>query len=334
MRHNTLPDDRIDVLFVVLPDTLLLDLAGPAEAFRLANQALTARGQPERFQLRFAGPRAEVGTSVGLAVAALEGLPAEPRRPTWIVLPGRPGHMDTAAACAWRETAQWLGREVARWLGDAPGHRLVTICAGALLAADAGLVHGRRCTTHHELLSTLQSMAPTADVVNNRVFVEDGPLASSAGITAGIDLALHLIAQVAGDGVAAQVAQAMVVYLRRGPHDPELSPMLQHRNHLHPAVHRVQDAVCADPTHPWHAAEMARTGHVTPRHLHRLFTVHAGVTPLEYLQRIRVERARQALAQGATVGQAAELAGFSSDLALRRAWRRYAEGTPSAQRPH
>ncbi len=334
MRRTAPPDDRIDVLFVVLPDTLLLDLAGPAEAFRLANQALTARGDPARFHLRFAGPRPDITTSVGLAVASLEPLPAQPQRPTWIVLPGRPGRMDATAARAWRETAQWLGRTVAGWLSHTPTHRLVTICAGALLAADAGLVHGRRCTTHHELLSTLQSMAPTAEVVNNRVFVEDGPLASSAGITAGIDLALHLIAREVGDGVAAQVAQAMVVYLRRGPQDPELSPMLQHRNHLHPAVHRVQDAVCADPTHDWHAAEMARTGHVTPRHLHRLFTVHAGVTPMDYLQRIRVERARQALLQGATVGQAAERAGFSSDLALRRAWRRVAGGTPSDLRPH
>jgi transcriptional regulator GlxA family with amidase domain len=321
----------IDVLFLVLPQTLLLDVAGPAEAFRLANQVVAAGGAPAPFRLRFAGPDPEAGTTVGLTVAGLEALPARLERPTWIVVPGRP-LAPRAGQRAWRETARWLGREAAQALAGDPRHRLVTICAGALLAAEAGLLAGRRCTTHHELLDTLRRCAPGAEVVANRVFVDDGPVASSAGITAGIDLALHLVAATLGDAVAARVAQAMVVYLRRSPQDEALSPMLAHRNHLHPAVHRVQDAVCADPARPWQAGDMARAGHVTPRHLHRLFTPHAGVTPLEYVQRIRVERARQALARGASVGQAAEQAGFGSDLALRRAWRRWVGGTPSAAR--
>lgn len=320
----------IDVLFVVLPQTLLLDVAGPAEAFRLANQVVAARGGGRMpFRLRFAGPQVAAETSVGLTVAGLAPLPLRLERPTWIIVPGQPLGLPDGQAPAWREAAGWLGRVAASALAGNPRHRLVTICAGAMLAAEAGLLAGRRCTTHHELLDALGRIAPAAEVVANRVFVEDGQVASSAGITAGIDLALHLIAAHAGDAVAARVAQAMVVYLRRTPQDAELSPMLAHRNHLHPAVHRVQDAVCADPARSWQAGDMARTGHVTPRHLHRLFTQHAGVTPLEYVQRIRVERARQALVRGMGVGQAAEVAGFGSDLALRRAWRRWVGGTPS-----
>ena len=115
---------------------------------------------------------------------------------------------------------------------DTP-HRLVTICSGALLAARAGLLGRRRCTTHHELLPPLRALAPQAQVIDNRVFVVDGPLASSAGITAGIDLALHLIAEECGEALAASVAEDMVVYLRRSPRDPELSPFLMHRRHLH-----------------------------------------------------------------------------------------------------
>lgn len=326
------PAPGIDVLFVVLPQTLLLDVAGPAEAFRLANQVAGAQGSDPPFRLRFAGPQTEAHSSVGLMVSGLEVLPSRLERPTWIIVPGRPLGPQPAQSPAWRDAVGWLGREAAQALAGEPRHRLVTICAGALLAAEAGLLAGKRCTTHHELLDALGRISPSAEVIANRVFVEDGRVASSAGITAGIDLALHLIAGHAGDAVAARVAQAMVVYLRRSPQDAELSPLLAHRNHLHPAVHRVQDAVCADPARSWQTGDMAHAGHVTPRHLHRLFTQHAGVTPLEYVQRIRVERARQALVRGMSVTQAAEAAGFGSDLALRRAWRRWVGGRPSELR--
>lgn len=156
----------------------------------------------------------------------------------------------------------------------------------------------------------------------NRVFVLDGPLASSAGITAGIDLVLQLIAQHCGEAVAATVAQVMVVYVRRGAQDPELSPLLAHRHHLHPALHRVQDAICARPQQDWSLARMAEVAHVTPRHLSRLFGQHGGTTPLAYLQAIRLELARRELARGARPAQAALAAGFSSDQQLRRARRR------------
>lgn len=331
-RRAAAREPHVDVIFVVLPDALLLDIAGPAEAFRLANQRLQARGQPARFRLRYAGPAASVASSVGLTLGQLEPLPASLPDRTWCVLVGQPGAVDRRAHAPWIAARDWLGRHLRPLLESGAGHRLVTVCAGAVLAADAGLLTGRRCTTHHESLDTLRALAPQADVVSNRVFVEDGPVASSAGITSGIDLALHLIAQEVGDAIAAAVAQTMVVYLRRGPHDEELSPMLAYRHHLHPAVHRVQDDICSEPAADWTVETMARAAHVTPRHLHRLFSLHAGIAPLAYLQRIRVERARQALVRGASVSQAAEEAGFASDLALRRAWKTHAQGTPREAR--
>jgi transcriptional regulator GlxA family with amidase domain len=213
---------------------------------------------------------------------------------------------------------------------DAPDStmRLVTICSGTLLAARAGLIGTRQCTTHHELLDQLRHSAPQAHVVANRVFVLDGVLASSAGVTAGIDLTLHLIAQECGDAIAAAVASDMVVYLRRTPNDPELSPMLAHRHHLHPAVHRVQDAITEKPRDPWDMARLSAVAHVTERHLLRLFGEHAGVSPIHYLEKIRLEFARQSLRQGASVTLAAQDAGFTSDLQLRRAWSRHLQGTP------
>jgi transcriptional regulator GlxA family with amidase domain len=328
--------DGVDVLFIVLPDTLLLDLAGPAEAFRLANQNLARRGQPALFRLRHAGPLAQTTSSVGLQLAGIEPLPERLDRPTWIVLLGRPG--DAAQVIRrqrpWLETRQWLARVVAPLLqpstaGDVPAHRLMTVCSGALLAADAGLIGTREVTTHHELLDDLVRLAPAAQVRANRVFVEDGPLLTSAGITAGIDLALHGIARLGGEALAAAVAQVMVVFHRRAPDDPERSPLLACRSHLHPAVHRVQNAVAEDPARAWSLADLAEAAHVTPRHLARLFLAHAGVTPRDYVEQVRLAWCLEALAAGQPAKQARELAGFSSDRQWRRA-RERARLTPAA----
>jgi len=207
----------------------------------------------------------------------------------------------------------------------ARSHRLVTICSGTLLAARAGLLDDRRCTTHHELLHALRALAPRAKVIDNRVFVVDGPVASSAGITAGIDVALHLIAGECGEALAASVAEDMVVYLRRSDRDPEQSP---YRLRLHPTVHRVQHAILNEPGRDWNMAALARTAHTTERHLLRLFIEHARLSPLRYLQAIRLERARRALDHGASVTRAAEVAGFRSDLQMRRAWSRQWGGSP------
>ena len=319
----------IDVLFVVVPHALLLDIAGPAEAFRLANQHRERRGLPPRFRLRFAAPNGTQDTSVGLAIAGMEPLPDELRAPTWVIVVGQPTeHLDDvtpAITC----TMRWLGARLGRATrDDSSPHRLVTICSGTLLAARAGLLARRRCTTHHELLQVLRALAPDAKVIDNRVFVVDGPIASSAGITAGIDLALHLVGEECGEALAASVAEDMVVYLRRSDRDPEQSPFRVHRGHLHATVHRVQDAIINEPERDWNMTTLAHTGHTTERHLLRLFLEYARVSPLQYLQLIRLERARRALEHGATVTSAAELAGFRSDLQMRRAWSRQWGGSP------
>jgi transcriptional regulator GlxA family with amidase domain len=321
----------IDVLFVIVPHSLVLDIAGPAEAFRLANQHREGRGLPPRFRLRFAGPTSTFPTSVGLHLAGLETLPEELTAPTWVVVVGQPTVYASAARVASpvAATARWLKRHLSAALHD-PGspHRLITVCSGTLLAARAGLIGTRRCTTHHELLHTLRGLAPQAQVIENRVFVVDGPVASSAGITAGIDIALHLIAGECGEALSASVAEDMVVYMRRSPRDPELSPFHMHRRHLHATVHRVQDGIITEPERDWTMAALAGVGNTTERHLLRLFMEHARVSPLNFLRSIRLERARQALEYGTSVTRAAEVAGFQSGLQLRRAWRRQWGGSP------
>jgi len=319
----------IDVLFVIVPHSLLLDIAGPAEAFRLANQHRGRHGLPPRFRLRFGAPNGMQQTSVGLPIAGLEPLPRELSSPTWVVVTGQPTeHLGTTTPAV-MTAAHWLTACLGASLRDiATPHRLVTICCGTLLAARAGLLGGRRCTTHHELLDTLRVLAPRAQVIGNRVFVVDGPIASSAGITSGIDLALHLVAEECGEALAASVAEDMVVYLRRSHRDPEQSPFHMHRGHSHTTVHRVQDAIIDSPDRDWTMATLAEAGHTTERHLLRLFVKHARVSPMHYLQSIRLERARQALEHGASVTRAAAMAGFRSDVQMRRAWTRHWGGSP------
>ena len=324
----------IELLFVIAPHSLLLDIAGPAEAFRLANLALATREQPPRFNLRFAGPVASATTSVGLPLTTLEPLPRTLGASTWVVVVGQPSVHARQLSPAVNDIAQWMQRVLREPLLEPDTrNRLVTVCSGALMAARAGLVDGRQCTTHHDLLATLRSLAPRAQVMENRVFVIDGPVASSAGVTAGIDLALQLIADECGEALAAAVAEDMVVYLRRSQRDPELSPFLVNRRHVHSAVHRVQGAVSAEPERDWTMPEMAKVGHVTERHLLRLFLRHAGISPLQFLRNVRLELARQLIERGAGIGRAAEVAGFRSPLHMRRAWLRQWGGSPRDAQP-
>lgn len=247
----------VDVHFVLLDDSLILDWAGPAEALRIANQSLLPKGRPAAFALHFTGPRPDTVSSVGARLTHLSALPdlSRPLRPQWVVLVGQPGNRIDLDSPAARELLHWL-RGLRLHQGQV---ELMCICAGAVIAAQAGLLSRRKATTHHHHLDELRQCAPDCEVLSNRVFVLDTPVFSSAGVTTGIDLTLHRIAAHLGPALAAEVAQTMVVALRRGPQDPELSPFLHHRDHLHPIVHRVQDAVSQAPQE-----ELDRTAHGRP----------------------------------------------------------------------
>ena len=319
------------VVFVLQDDSLVLDWAGPAEALRLASLEIAAlKLAVAPFALRFAGTCSESTGSVGIQLQALEPLPGDLPEGSWIVLVGRTSAAEAKSQAARRELIAWL----ARLAPGRPGLRLVTVCSGALLAAQAGLLDGRRATTHHQHLDDLARLAPRCTVLQDRVFVQDGEVFTSAGVTAGIDLALHLIAAHAGELVAARVAEQMAVALRRGPADPELSPLLAHRQHLNSRLHRVQDALSVAPAEDWPLERMADLAATTPRTLSRLFAQHAGTSPQAYLRGVRLAVAKRSLEAGASVSAASEAAGFNSELQLRRAWAAVGwAGTPSSARP-
>lgn len=320
----------LPVLFVLLPNTLMLDLAGPAEVLRIASQL--SDDAAAQFALSYVGPAAQIETSIGLPLAGIAPLPTVLPDRAIVVLVGTSSRVEGAGQRAF-DTAS---SHVVTWLRQvvAPaGCRVLCICSGALLAARAGLLDERECTTHHALCADLRAAAPRARVLENRLYVTDGPLSTSAGITAGIDLMLGVLADLAGPRTASAVARMMVVYMRRSGAEPQLSAWVSGRNHLHPALHRVQDALAADPVRLWSLDQMAEVACTSPRHLARLFSEHAGASPLDYLHRLRVAVARELIAQSSLdMETVAERAGFGSARHMRRVWHKFEAQTPSSTR--
>jgi putative intracellular protease/amidase len=175
-------DGPRDVFFVLLPSVVLLDVAGPADAFRNAEAQ-----RPGSYRLRFVAPQPEIQAAVGLNLSGLEALPRQLRPGSIVVLTGVTGARIDMEHPATQAVLQWL-RSPAM-----PPALLMCVCAGSVLAGHAGLLAGRACTTHHEHLDELRRVVPSARVLDNRIFVEDGTVFTSAGVTAGLDLALHVI---------------------------------------------------------------------------------------------------------------------------------------------
>ena len=316
-------DLTLTVWMVLTPNVLMLDYAGPAEALRMA------RDMGAKLVLRSCGPQLSIPTSLGPGLIGLEPLPKTlPNNSLILVV----GNSDKA-----KDYATPAAQQVVRWLQAAPraDTRLASICSGALLLAQAGWLAGRRCTTHHSLIAALQTAAPTAQVEADRIFVDDGVVLTSAGITTGIDLALYIVERHAGPELAARVARRLVMYQRRSPQDPQLSPWLAHRNHMHPAVHRAQDAIARDPTRLWTLAALAKVAHVSPRHLSRLFSEHTGIGVVAYQQQLRIARAKELIAAAPTLSmeRVADQCGFGSARDFRRVWQRFEEGSPGDGRP-
>ncbi len=309
----TLPR-RIPVLVVLPPRALLLDVAGPVEVLRVAHSV------QDRvvFDVAFAAPTDTTHSSIGLRLTGAGPLPDAVADDAVVLVAGaadRPlGPVPDAAADADAEDA------IVAWLRDKirPGHRLISICDGALLAGRAGLLDGHACTTHHASCARLAAIAPNARVLENRLFVIDRDRLSSAGVTAGVDLMLHLLAEWAGATAALAVARTLVVYTRRGADDPQLSPWLEGRNHLHPAIHRAQDAIAADPARDWSLEALAMVAHASARNLSRLFNAHTGMTVSDAVNRTRIAAAKELLGATALDMEAvAEQSGFGSARHMR-----------------
>lgn len=304
------------VYFLLLPGVLTLDVTGPAETLRLAG----------RFDLHYISPETDIISSIGLTLSHLQPLPPTLPPESILVVPGvydSSRYFSTPQADVAR---QWL-MQLKPMLQDQT-ITLVCICSGALLAAQATLLDGYQCTTHHDVIEGLSRQAPRALIKANRIFVEDRGVYTSAGITTGIDLSLHLISRFLDPQQSLRVAREMVIYFRRSGNDEQLSPWLQHRNHLHPVIHRAQDILSAEPEAALSLTQLADKVHVSSRHLTRLFRAHLGISVREYHEQLRVAVAQQRLQQGLKLEKAALMAGFSSGRQLRRAQLRILQQEP------
>ncbi len=293
------------VLFLLVPDVHLLDLAGPAQVFH------TAANLGLDYRSAFVAETPTVTAAQGLTVQTAVDWPA--LTPDDLVLvPGwrSPGLRGTGA----------LEPATLRRLADhhRDGGTVGSICSGADALGRAGLLDGRSCTTHHELSDELATRYPAAQVVRDVLYVTDDRVITSAGIASGIDLALHLLAVRHGPGIAARVARSMVVYARRNGDERQASAMLRHRDHLSDTVHRAQDIVDALFAEPLPLPVLARRCGVSERTLTRAFTDTLGMTPLQYQQLLRVERAEHLIGHGTTVSAAARTVGFADPRMLRR----------------
>lgn len=295
------------VVVLVLPEVNLLDLAGPVQVFDTASQLGAG------YRIEFVADEPDVVSAQGLRFAALDALPAV--GPGDLVLVPGPRIPPSAGA------APLVTPTVARWLRSAAegGASLASVCTGAAALGDAGLLDGRRCTTHWGLVDAMRARYPAATVLDGVLYVHDGPVSTSAGIAAGVDLALSLLEGQHGPALTGAVARELVVYLRRNGSSAQLSVFVQHRAHLHQAVHRVQDHLAQHLDTPHTLADLAAVAHLSPRGLSRAFTAAIAMSPLAYQQLLRLEHAATLLAgTDLTVQAVAVRCGFQDERQLRR----------------
>lgn len=297
---------RRRVLVLVLPDVHLQDLAGPVQVLDEAN------AYSPGYQLVYCGTSSRVRSAQGLVMSELQPLP-EPRADDLILVTGVAVRALDRLECPgdWLRSAAAVGATVA------------SVCSGAFLLAAAGLLDGRRCTTHWMLVDRLRRQFPRATVLDGRLFVADGKVVTSAGISSGIDMALALVEEHHGPLVTARVARAMVIYLRRNGDEQQQSVYLDHRTHLHPGVHRVQDFIVAHSDRKMTLGQLARIAAMSPRNLSRVFHRAAGVTPKQFATQVKIQVARDLLHDPQrSVSSIASSCGFDDARQLRRLWRR------------
>lgn len=301
----------------MLPETEVLDLAGPLQVFHEANRI------EQRYTIRYCSTERSVMTDGGLTIGALEPL-VDAESDDIIIVPGMP----------YRFTRR-VDRNVLRWLTRcaANGASIASVCTGAFLLGDAGLLNDRRCTTHWARIAELRERFPRARVLDDRLFVTDGAITTSAGIASGIDMALGLIERSHGPLVAAAIAREMVLYVRRDGAREQSSVYLEYRTHLHPGIHRVQDWLVNHPERDATLDELAEIAAMSRRNLTRAFRSATGITIQQFTTRLRLELARNLMHDPSlTLDAVAERCGLGSARQLRRIWKDAHGRAPSAMR--
>jgi transcriptional regulator GlxA family with amidase domain len=277
------------VWFIVSPRTGLISLTGPWEVLAHTNDVLGVVA----YELEALSPTAPIARSrYGLVLAGLKPLRARCRRlPEIAVVTGASatGPLPPEQLCV----VKWLRRY----------HRqiptLVSICAGAFILGEAGLLDGKRAMTHWMYLDALRARFPAAHVVDEGIFVKDGGIWTSAGVTAGIDLALAMVEQDHGHEVAMTVAKRMVLFLRRSGHQAQFSSALRRQEKEPPKLRNISTFVLDHIDEALPVERIAAQMGMSPRTLSRWCREHLGESPAELVRKLRVDEARRLLEETA-----------------------------------
>jgi transcriptional regulator GlxA family with amidase domain len=303
------------VTFLIYPDFQLLDAAGPIAAFEIAE-----RYRPGSYALRVVA--VEPGLVTSSSGASLNAVAA-----------ARPGSIDTLVISGGngsRAAAQCLAtRRFVRACGKS-ARRVASVCSGSYVLATAGMLDGKSATTHWSRSADFAAKFPKVRLQPDRIFVRDGKIWSSAGITAGIDLALALIAEDLGERIARQTAQQLVVYYRRPGGQSQFSALLE-MERANGRFAALLDHVRGNLAKRLSVTDLARFSCMSPRHFARVFRAEIGVNPAKAVERLRVEAARAALESGSCSNQLiARCCGFGSTERMRRGFLRVLGNPPSA----
>jgi len=307
------------VVMTLIDEVQTLDVTGPLDVFAAAND------NGARYRLVTASPGGrEVRTTAGVRLTPDVAL-ADLTGPIGTLMV--PGRRDWRAAIADTELNAAVGRLAKR------SRRVASVCSGAFSLAAAGLLDGRRAATHWGFADDLARAFPAVEVDRDAIFVRDGEVITSAGVTSGIDLALSLVEEDHGPEVARAAARYLVVFMARPGGQSQFSIRMSCAQPHHPVVRRVLDAVTADPGAD-HARDAlaARVG-VSVRHLTRLFRTELDTTAARFVERTRIEAATGLLENGAeTLDVIARRTGFGSAETMRRAFKRELGVSPRAYR--
>ena len=310
-----------DVVLVVFPGFQGLDLIGPVEVLHAAGDEL---GHPAYRLLVTASARGPVATASGITMAADWSIDEHDEHIDTLMVVGGDGTYGAVVD-------DHLVSHVARLARGA--RRVTSVCSGAFVLAQAGLLDGRRATTHWRVCDLLASSYPSVQVEPDPIYVRDGNVYTSAGVTAGMDLALALVEEDHGRDVALAIARRMVLFLRRPGNQSQFSAPLQAQAAEHDGIRAALHHVVEHPDADCSVAALARVALMSERNFARCFTTEVGVTPARYVERVRTETARRLLEEGDLGVEAiAGAAGFGTAETMRRTFLRLLRTSPTEYR--
>lgn len=316
---------NLDVDIVIYPGFKALEAIGALSVFTYANVHLASRGRHQRYVVKMisatVGP---VPSDTGTPFFADKPLPTSDFPHTLIVVGA--WNVDVALK---RESdlVSWLARTAKRFT------RIAALCSGAFFLAEVGLLNERRATTHWAVAETLRTSYPEISVEPDCIFVRDGDVWTSAGVTAGIDLALALVEDDMGLDIALDVARDLVVYLKRPGGQAQFSAQLDSQLTHHPTIRDVQGWILSNLDKELTASALATRAAMSVRTLNRCFKQESGTTPLAFIKSARVEAARRLLEEGTLPAKTiASRVGFRGYDAMRRAFLEALGVTPLAYR--